>query len=143
MMKQVEYALKYQEIRRKSTLKKALMLQNIFRELFLHRSEKELLHMLCQCGHYHYGQKGKPLTDDAKVMYEYLVTHNYNPYTAYKWFLLFLTDKLIQDDIENNRLTQTRARKVLSTRRKQEEMSKSWTFMEESRKIAAELLSYE
>jgi hypothetical protein len=136
------YKLKYSDIRRKTTLKKALMLKNIFHELFLHKSDKELLHMLSQCGHHHYGQKHTSLNAEGRIMYEYLVSHNYNPYTVYKWFLLFLTAEAVKEDIENNKLTQLRARKIVVTRRKQEEVSKSWKFIEESRKIALEVLYY-
>ena len=142
-MENEAYNIRYLDIRRKNTLKKALRLQNIFRELFLHKSEKEILHMLCQCGHHHYNMKGKPLSEDSQVMYEYLLTHNYNPYTAYKWFLLFLTDKAIQEEIENNKLSQVQAKKIIVTRKKQEEVSKSWKFMEESRRTAWELLAYD
>ena len=142
-MENEAYKQKYLDIRRKNTLKKALRLQNIFRELFLHKTEKEILHILCQCGHYHYQQKSKPLSEDAGIIYEYLLTHNYNPYTVYKWFLLFLTDKAIQEDIENNNLSQSKARRVIVTRRKHEELSRSWKFMEESRKIVWELLAYD
>ncbi|GEM_PF-6690030 len=95
-MTEQPYNLRYQDVMRKSTLKKALRLQNIFRELFLHRQEKEIIYMLSQCAHHHYGQKGTPLSEDAKVMYEYLLMYNYNPYTVYKWFLIFVTDKLVK-----------------------------------------------
>ena len=100
MLTDEEYRAKYADLRRKKTLRKVLILQNTFRELFLHRSEKEVLHMLCQCGHHYYGHKKTPLSDDAKVMFEYLVTHNYNPYTVYKWFLLFLTSETIQEEVD-------------------------------------------
>ena len=78
-MENEAYNQKYLDVRRKNTLRKALRLQNIFRDLFLHKTEKQILNLLSQCGHYHYGQKGKPLSDDARIMYEYLLTHNYNP----------------------------------------------------------------
>ncbi|MEK6955476.1 MAG: hypothetical protein AABW52_02360 [Nanoarchaeota archaeon] len=142
-MENEPYKQKYLDVRRKNTLRKALRLQNIFKELFLHKTEKEMLHMLCQCGHYHYQQKGTPLSEDAGIMYEYLLTHNYNPYTVYKWFLIFLTDKAIQEEIENNNLSQSKAKRVMVTRRKHEEISRSWKFMEESRKTVMELLAYE
>ena len=136
------YKLKYREIRRMNTYKKALMLENIFGELFLHKSKKELIHMLSGCAHYHYGQKGKPLTDDCKAMYEYLVTHNYNPYTVYKWFLLFLTDEMVREYVEEQRLSQQKIKRVVTTRRKQEELSRCWNFMQEARKTAQEMLYY-
>ena len=101
-----KYKDKYRDVRRRNTLKKALMLQNVFSELFLHKPQKEIVNMLSQCTHNHYGQKYQPLTDDAKIMYEYLVCHNYNPYTIYKWFLIFLTEESIKEEIENNMPTQ-------------------------------------
>jgi len=44
-----QYKDKYRDIRRRATLKKALMLQNVFSELFLHKSQKELINMFSQC----------------------------------------------------------------------------------------------
>jgi len=44
-----KYKDKYRDIRRRNTLKKALMLQNVFSELFLHKSQKELINMFSQC----------------------------------------------------------------------------------------------
>lgn len=143
MLTDEEYKIRYKEMRRKNTYKKALILKNTFRDLFSHRSEKEILYMLSQCGHNYYGQKKKILSDDAKVMYEYLVTHNYNPSTVYKWFLLFITDEAIQQDIINNNLSQARVKRVIGTRIKQEQTAKTWEFMESARMIAGELLSYD
>ncbi len=72
MLTDTQYKLRYSELRKKNLMKKALMLQNVFSELFLHKSQKELINMLSQCAHDQYGQKHKPLTDDAKIMKEYL-----------------------------------------------------------------------
>lgn len=42
-MENNNYKVKYKEVRRNNTYKKALMLQNIFHELFLHKTNKEIL----------------------------------------------------------------------------------------------------
>ena len=102
---ELQYKDRYRDVRRRNTLKKALVLHNVFMELFSHMSEKEVMNLLSQCAHDHYGQKCKPLSDDAKIMYEYLLCYNYNPSTVYKWFLIFLTDEAIQEEINNNKLT--------------------------------------
>jgi len=100
MAKEQSHRLRYGEIRKRNTMEKALILQNVFRELFLHKGERQIINMLSQCGHYHYGDKKRELDDDCKIMYEYLVTHNYNPYTVYKWFLLFIGKEAILEDIK-------------------------------------------
>ena len=74
MLTDTQYKLRYSELRKKNLMKKVLILQNNFRELFLHKTEREQLNMLSQCGHNHYGQKYKPLTDDARLFY--LFSHN-------------------------------------------------------------------
>ncbi|MBI2148968.1 hypothetical protein HYU23_04765 [Candidatus Woesearchaeota archaeon] len=137
------YNQRYLDVRRRNTLKKALRLQNTFRDLFSHKSEKELHFMLSQCAHFHYRQKNQPLNEECKVMYEYLLTHNYNPYTVYKWFLIFATDEIIREEIETNSLSQKQAKNVVYTRIKQKEISRTFNFMEEARKTIWELLSYD
>src|SRR3989338_7390224 len=129
-----EYSVKYMDLRRRKLLRKVLVLQNTFRELFLHKSERQIVQMLCQCGHHYYGHKKTSLSDDAKIMYEYLLTHNYNPYTVYKWFLWFLTDEMVREYVEEQRLSQQKIKRVVTTRRKQEELSRCWNFMQEARK---------
>ena len=67
-----QYKVKYLDLRRKKLLKKVLILQNLFRELFLHKSEREIIHMLSHCGHYHYGRKKTPITEpypDVNLVY--------------------------------------------------------------------------
>ncbi len=142
-MTEQPYHIRYTDVRRRNTLKKALRLQHIFRELFMHKTEKEIVYMLSQCAHYHYGQKHQPLNADAQVMYEYLLTYNYNPYTVYKWFLVFVTNELVREEAESNRLSQKQVRKAAVTRKKQEEVSRCWHFMEAARKVAWELLAYD
>ena len=83
------YKAKYADLRKKNTLKKAQSLQNTLCAMFPKRTAKEILHLLRQCAHHHYGQKGKPLSDDAKVMYEYLLLHNYNPLYSLQMVLDF------------------------------------------------------
>ena len=137
-----EYSVKYMDLRRRKLLRKVLVLQNTFRELFLHKSERQIVQMLCQCGHHYYGHKKTSLSDDAKIMYEYLLTHNYNPYTVYKWFLWFLTSEMMKEEIENNTISQDQVRRIVTTRKRTEEVAKSWKFMEEARKTAMEMLNY-
>lgn len=43
-MENEAYKQKYLDVRRKNTLKKALILKNIFKELFLRKTEKEILY---------------------------------------------------------------------------------------------------
>lgn len=129
-----QYKVKYLDLRRKKLLKKVLMLQNTFKELFLHKSPREIIHILSHCGHYHYRRKKTPIAEEEKIMYEYLVTHNYNPYTVYKWFLWFITAQMMTDEVKNNTINQDQIRRIVTTRKRTEELAKSWKFMEQQEK---------
>lgn len=141
-MENKNYNEKYCEIRRKNTYKKVQVLQNVFNDLFLHKSEKDIMSMLSHCGHYHYGRITQPLNEETKVMYEYLVTHNYNPYTVYKWFLLFLNQNLIEGYIEDSQISHDKLRRVVNARKTQRELATTWQFMEEARKTVMEMMLY-
>ena len=56
MLTDKQYKTKYKNLRRKNIFKRALTLQNNFREMFLHQNDKAILNMLSQCAHYYYDQ---------------------------------------------------------------------------------------
>ena len=141
-MKSAEYRHKYQDLRRQQTLQKALKLQNIFLEMNPHCSEQDIRILLSQCAHYHYNGRKQPLCDEAKVIYEYLVMNEYNPFTVYKWFLLFVSQKMLDASAEQNKLSFEQLRKSAARQRQQQMLSKSWKFLQEAKNVTQELMSY-
>ena len=140
-MKNEEYKHKYRKIRRIQTLKKLLVLQNTFREMFPHQNERSLRMMLSQCSKEHLNIKKKHLSDDTRAMYEYLLRNNYNPSTVYKWFLLFISEETIPEEIEKLSITTEKVQRTKKRRKTQEILANNWKFLEEAKLAAQEMMS--
>ncbi|MBS3152760.1 hypothetical protein J4230_05095 [Candidatus Woesearchaeota archaeon] len=136
-----EYGQRYKEMVLGKTLRKVTKLRKDFKTLLLLQSDHELLMMLCHCARHHYGFKKKPLTEEEQILYEYMITYNYNPNTVYKWFLKTQkTEDVMLYPKDMNRLREGKLEKMLNVRKKEKHLVQSLKFMELARKTAWEFL---
>ncbi|HAZ28709.1 MAG TPA: hypothetical protein DCY48_02955 [Candidatus Magasanikbacteria bacterium] len=63
------------ERKEKTTLRNIENIKQIIYGLFPEIRNKMMMIMLSKCAHYHYDMKARPLSEDCKVMYEFLVTY--------------------------------------------------------------------
>ena len=84
-----------------------------------------------------HGKGGKkiPLTDIERVVKEYLLKHNLNPSTVYRWFLATRVPSDVMDKIRAGRISQKKAYEIAINRRKNEKSADRLILMEQIRNI--------
>ncbi len=72
--------------------------------------------LLSRLGTFHYKKEGL-LLGAERQLYDFLIEHSYNPYTAYRWALLERVPEEIRFQIKNYYISQKKATKIFFERR--------------------------
>jgi len=93
--------------------------KDLVKEVYPKLSMEELTQEIQFLSNYWHGNKrkrGTKLTQQQLVIYELLIKNNYNPATAYRWFLLATAPKELQEKVNYGELS---IRDALKERKKE------------------------
>lgn len=80
------------------------------------------------------GWKGyRDLTNNERILYEYLLKNNLNPGTTYRWFIATRLSNDIKDDLAKGKISYKKAMEISANRRKAEYSSQAVNILEEIR----------
>ena len=82
------------------------------------------------------GWKGyRDLTINEKILYEYMLKHNLNPSTTYRWFIATRLPEDIKDKLQNGKVSLKVAMNISANRRRVKISNQGLLIMEEIRTI--------
>jgi len=112
----------------------------------------ELIPMLSHCRQYYdgklyFGRRGIPenmkrkkdLTDNEKILYEYLLKRKLNPGTTYRWFIATRLPQDIREKLAKGQIGQKVAMRISANRRSVKKSSMGLIMMEEIRNCVQKL----
>ena len=82
------------------------------------------------------GCKGyRDLTNNERILYEYLLKHKLNPCTTYRWFIATRLPSDIKEKVMKGQISATHAMKISANRRRHELSNQGILILEELRTI--------
>ena len=110
----------------------------------------KLIAMLSHCRNYYYGKlcygrrdspgrKPRELTQNERIMYDFVLKNNLNPCTTYRWFIATRIPADIKDKLVKGQLSQKKAMEISANRRRVKESNAGLLMMEEIRTIVGGL----
>ncbi len=82
------------------------------------------------------GWKGyRDLTNNERIIYEYLLKRSLNPGTTYRWFIATRLPSDIREKLANNQLSMRKAMEISANRRKDNLSKQGLLIMEEIRTV--------
>ena len=112
----------------------------------------ELIGMFSRCRHHyhgklHYGRVGvaknrarkRELTVNERLLYDYMLKHNLNPSTTYRWMIATRLPQDIREQLAKGRIGQRQAMQISANRRRTKNSVTGLIMMEEIRSIIQKL----
>lgn len=85
-------------------------------------------------------KKPKNLTEEEKILLDYMLQNELNPKTTYKWFLVSKMPEDIQDRLRNNQIKSvTEARKIAMNRKRVRQSNTGLMMLDEIKNIIESL----
>lgn len=87
---------------------KFLRMKDQVKEDFPDFDERDFYKKVSRLASWHYPKKrykGMKLNSEEAKMYEWMITHKYNPDTIYKWYRVLGFSKDLQKQVKNNKLS--------------------------------------
>ena len=112
--------------------------------------DNRILNMMSHCRRYyegklHYGRRDsntkrpRDLTNNERIIYDYLLREGYNPSTTYRWFLATRLPSDIMKQLAKGKIGQKLAMKISANRRRTKESVTGLLMMEEIRSVIEKL----
>ena len=81
----------------------------------------------------------RPLTVNERILYDYLLRHDLNPSTTYRWFLATRLPQDIREQLAKGKIGQQLAMQIAANRRRTKHSTTGLLMMEDIRNIIRKL----
>lgn len=140
-MGKMAYSQAYRETRRRQTFQRATALQGQLLHIFPGKTKHQIKLLVSNTRRFN-KKINKKVSPESIIVMKIIEKNNINSDTAYRWLRFLEMPEDLKMEAEKGLITNRKAMRITANKRNKEQVSKNWRFIQESRQIIKEVLSY-